>query len=79
MNATIPKPMTDQEKLDNWFSYHPPTTLQTERYTKIRDAGKAMAKVLLEQCPPSDDRDDAIRFIRAAVFAANASIACGGR
>jgi hypothetical protein len=68
-----------QDKLDNWFSYHAPEGDQAERYEQIRAAGKAFAEKLAELCPDSADRTAAIRCIRNAVYAANASIACGGR
>jgi hypothetical protein len=73
------RPMTEQEQLDNWFSYHPPLAGQAETYAKIRAGGKAFAELLVASCPPSADRTAAIRHIREAVYNANASIACGGR
>lgn len=68
-----------QDKLNNWFTYHPPQGDEGDRYTAIRAAGKEMAEKLCELCPESADLTVAIRHIRDAVYSANASIACGGR
>jgi hypothetical protein len=65
--------------LDNWFSYHSPVGDQQARYQAIRDAAHNLATVILDACPSSADRTDAIREIRKAVMIANASIACGGQ
>lgn len=73
------RPMTTQEKVDNWFTYHPPISDQHERYAAIRAAGKEMAEKLVNLCPESADLTVAIRHIRDAVYSANASIACGGK
>ena len=68
-----------REHLDNWFSYHSPVGDQQARYQAIRDAAHNLATIILDACPQSADRTDAIRGIRKAVMIANASIACGGR
>ena len=40
--------MTPSERqLANWFTYHPPTEAQIEKYTLIRDAGHELAKALV--------------------------------
>lgn len=65
--------------IENWFTYHKPTGGQPEAYVKIRDAGKALAEVILETTPESADQTAAIRKVREAVMTANAAIACGGR
>lgn len=68
----------DYAKLDRWFKYHPPRQDQIEQYEKIREAGRTFAKIVLDNTPPCADQSTSIRHIRDAVFAANASIACGG-
>ena len=65
-----------QKELDNWFSYHPPKEGQAECYEEIRAAGKAFAQKLLELTPHCADQSASIQKIRAAVFLANAAIAC---
>ncbi len=73
------RPMSDAEKLDNWFSYHPPIDDQSQRYAAIRSAAKVFAQKLMELCPDSADRSAALRHVRDAVYCGNASIACGGQ
>lgn len=73
------QPMTEDEELTNWFSYHPPLAGQAEQYARIRAAARIFADVIVRECPRSADRASAVRKVREAVFAANASIACGGR
>ena len=63
-------------KIQNWFTYHPPTQEDVEYYREIRDAGMNLAKVIDEVCPPSADTSAAIRKVREAVMTANAAIAC---
>jgi hypothetical protein len=70
--------MTDAE-LRNWFTYHPPTTGQQDKYVNIREAALRFAQVVAQNTPPSADQTVAIRAIREAVMWANASIACGGQ
>lgn len=71
--------MIAQEHVDNWFTYHAPTPDQLPKYEKIREAGKKLATVILENTPASADQSDAIRSVRNAVMTANAAIACGGK
>lgn len=73
------RPMTEDEELANWFSYHPPLAGQAEQYARIRAAARTFADVIVRECPRSADRTVAIRKLREAVYSANASIACGGR
>jgi hypothetical protein len=65
------------EDLNNWFTYHPPTQDQVERYQLLREAGKALAASILHCTSPGADQSAAIRKVREAVMTANAAIACG--
>lgn len=67
--------MTKAE-LDNLFSYHPPKGTQVQRYTEIREAGKALATVILECTPECGDRNAAVHKVRQAIMLANCAIAC---
>lgn len=67
------------EDLNNWFTYHQPSSIQVGIYGKLRDAAREFAAVILECTPPSADQTAAIRKIREAVMTANAAIACGGK
>jgi hypothetical protein len=69
-----------QELLDNWFTYHPPTgDEQLAAYAKIRSAARDFAMAINENAPDSADKTAAIRKVRDAMMTANASIACGGK
>lgn len=68
--------LTNQKDIDNWFTYHPPTGNQPERYERIRHAAKALAEIISECCPESADRTAAFRKLRETVMTANLSIAC---
>lgn len=66
-----------KDPIEELFTYHAPTGDQPERYLRIREAGKALARVIDECCPAGPDRTAAVRHIREAVMTANASIATG--
>lgn len=68
-----------QDNLDNWFTYHAPTSEQLLHYEAIRNAAGDFARVIVDHTPPSADQSAAIRLIREATMTANASVACGGR
>lgn len=67
------------EEIENWFTYHTPNDTQQMSYKAIREAAKTLAQVIVNNTPPSADQSAAIRKVREAVHAANASIACGGK
>jgi hypothetical protein len=74
------RPVTDEEqaKLDNDFTYHPPAGAdQLASYGAVREAGKALAKTILEHTIPCADQSAAIRKVREAVMTTNAAIATG--
>lgn len=68
--------MITQVDLDNWFTYHSPSAEQLPRYLAIREAGKHLAEVIVNNTPASADQTAAIRKIRETVMTANAAIAC---
>jgi hypothetical protein len=68
--------MITQADIDNWFTYHAPTDAQAVKYNNIRDAGKFLAEVILDNTPINADQSAAIRKVREAVMTANAGIAC---
>ncbi len=69
--------ITDSE-LKNWFTYHPPTGDQQDRYLALREQGYLLAEKIRDLCPPSADTTVAIRKVREAIMTANQGIACGG-
>ena len=69
--------MITKTMIENWFTHHPPGEQATiQKYLDIREAGKNMALIVLQNTPPSADQSAAIRKIREAVMTANAAIAC---
>lgn len=64
------------DALNNLFTHHPPKGDQVERYQKIREAGKELATLIEEFCPPGIERTEALLNVRQAVMWANAAIAC---
>lgn len=70
--------MATEEVLAELFKYHPPTPESLPKYAAINQAAKNFAEVILQNCPRSSDRSDAIRKIREARMTANAAIALGG-
>ena len=67
------------EQLENWFTYHAPTSDDMVAYGKLRNAAKSFATAINELCPESADKTAAIRKAREALMTANASIACKGK
>lgn len=72
------RPMTSAEILAELFKYHAPTDVTIPKYAAINQAAKNFAEVILQNCPHSADRSDAIRKIREARMTANAAIALDG-
>ncbi len=68
--------MPHETDLDRMFSYHAPKGDQAARYERINQAAKAFARVIVECCPASGDRTNALAIVRDARMWANASIAC---
>ena len=70
--------MTNAEKIEVWFKYHPPSPDQQVRYVAIRDGALTFAKIIVANMGECADQTVALRHIRDAVMSANAGIACGG-
>jgi hypothetical protein len=68
-----------KDKIDNWFTYHAPTTDDVEKLKEIREAAKAFAHVIVDNTPPSADQSAALRKLRECVMTANASIVLKGQ
>lgn len=69
-----PVSTADALRVENDFTYHPPTPDQLERYAGIRRWGREWAQSLLALCPYSRERSLALTKIEEAVMWANASI-----
>lgn len=70
--------MITQHQIDQWFTYHRPNDDQQERYVKLRDAAKDLARLIVKLTPESADQTAAIRKLRECIATANASIALEG-
>jgi hypothetical protein len=68
----------EAELIDEIFTYHPPDDEQRIAYENIRSSAKEMAHTLMNYCPPSEDRNAALRQLRDCVMTANASVALKG-
>lgn len=68
----------NETTLEKVFTYHPATEAQLPKYHAVREAAKAFAGVLLDNCPECADRTVALRLVREAAMTANASIALDG-
>lgn len=73
-----PTPLTIEERIEEWFTYHAPTPQDTDRYNVIRNTAKSLAYVIITNTPPCADQTAALRKLREAVMTANAAIACKG-
>ena len=70
-------PVTKQNLADV-FTYHAPTGMAPTQLAAVREAGKKLAEVILENTPQCGDQQAAIRHVREAVMTANAAIVLGG-
>lgn len=59
-------------------TYHPPSREQWAAFERIEYEAVAFITTILEVCPESADRSDAIRKVREARMAADVSIALKG-
>lgn len=64
-----------QDDLENRFTYHPPKEGQPERYTELREAAKAFARLIVANTPSSREQSLALTNLEQATFWANAAIA----
>jgi hypothetical protein len=67
------------EQLDNWFTYHAPSSDNLASYQILREEARYFAGKINELVPESADKTASIRKLRECVMTANAAIACGGK
>jgi len=65
----------DQDLTERNFTYHPPKPGQPEKYERLREEAKALARSIEELCPSSRERSLAMTNLEQAVMWANAAIA----
>lgn len=71
-------PQVTERDIENWFTFHPPTGQQQQKYEAIRAAAKELALTIYHNTPESPDQTAAIRKVREAVMTANQGIALAG-
>ena len=70
--------MSEDEKINDLFSYKFPTHATGPKFETVREAARHFAKVVLMNVPYGTDRYIAIQKIREAVFLANSGISHNG-
>ena len=63
------------ERIENDFTHHAPNGEQAEKYSRMRQTAKGLARLVVELCPESRERSTALTKLEECVFWANASIA----
>lgn len=58
--------------------HHPPQPDQIPRFGRLRKAAALFASVILAECPPCPDRQEAFNLVRRALMQANAAVALRG-
>jgi hypothetical protein len=66
----------NRDQIDNWFTYHPPTGDQAQRYELMRMDFKRLAEKIIERTPCCADQTAALRMLRECAMAVNQTIAC---
>lgn len=69
--------MIDERLINNWFTYHPPTSDQTTIYETLRAHAREFAHIINNLVPDGADKSDAMRKLREVVMTANAAVATG--
>lgn len=64
------------ETIKKWFTYHPPTGTQQQRYSEVNAMCEDFAELILNVCEEGDDRDAALRALRRLRMDVNLTIAC---
>ena len=64
-----------KSRIDNDFTYHPPTADQQKRYPMLREKAKQLAVLIIELTPPSREQSVALTKLDEVAMFANAAIA----
>ena len=67
--------LTDEEYVNELFTYHPPNPAQVKIYEKLRGEYKRIGKMILKYVPNSDQRTLALNALHISSMQANAGIA----
>lgn len=66
----------NETTLTHWFTYHPATGDQLQRYSRVNAMCMDFGKLILEVCPDNADRAAALRELRRLRMDVNLAIAC---
>lgn len=69
---------SDQQvkKVENAFTYHAPIEDQAHRYSRIREAYRDLALLILQLTPPSREQSVALTELETSAMWTNKAIAC---
>jgi len=62
-------------RIENDFTYHPPTPEQVRKYEVLRENAKHFAHLIVELTPPGREQSLALTHLEDVVYCANAAIA----
>jgi GH25 family lysozyme M1 (1,4-beta-N-acetylmuramidase) len=65
------------ERIEHNFKFYPPSGEQAEKYVRMRQTAKGLARQIVEMCPEGEERSTALVRLEEAVMWANAAIARG--
>ena len=71
-------PQVTERDIENWFTFHPPTGQQQQKYEAIRAAAKELALTIYHNTPQGEDQNIALMKVREGVLLANQTIALQG-
>jgi hypothetical protein len=63
------------DRIENNFTYHPPTPEQAPKYQRLRATAKELARLVVELVPEGRERSLALTHLEEMVMFANAGIA----
>lgn len=70
--------MSIRDRIDNDFTYHPPTNEMIPKFQEIRDEAKVLAILIDTLVPDGREKSVALTNLDEVVFWANAGIARNG-
>jgi hypothetical protein len=65
------------ERIEHDFKFYPPSGEQAEKYARMRQTAKGLARQIVEMCPQGEERSMALVKLEEVSMWANAAIARG--
>ncbi len=63
------------QMIENDFVHHPPKAGQADKYIELRAQCRGLAHKIIDLCPDSKERNEAVKKLNEVSFWANAAIA----